>query len=232
MPRLKNRTSYPPGQFTYTQPQTGWSATPGSHESVSIQLMQHRSGNRAISKQYKLSTDIEVIRNEVDEFTAARCISHGWLQFVQEAPVQSFSRPTVFKSLQANAVGKNKVVAGVKAIALWFGDGLTPVAQTLAESRAAVCSKCALNGDPNFIERLAAEGAAQIKERIAIKHDLALKTPYDSKLFTCKACSCHMPLKIWEPLKHISKATPPEIRAALDPACWITAEEKAEAVKV
>ncbi len=227
MPRLKSRNVFPPGQFQFTQPQTGWTAMAGSHESVSIQLYRHRLGNRAICQQYKLSTDIEVIRNEVEEFNAARCISHGWLQFVQEAPTQSFRVPTMFRSLSANVVGSvKKVVAGVKAIALWLGDGLTPVPQALAESRAGVCAACDFNGDPNFIEKLSAEGAAQIKEWMAIKNDLALKTPYDAQLKTCKICSCMNGLKIWADLKHINKTVDDEVKAKLPAHCWVVVENQ------
>lgn len=221
--KLKDRANHPPYGFQYTQVQTGWSATPGSFESVSIQLMQHRLGNKAVSRQYSLATDIESCRNDVDLFNAARCVSHGWISFVQEAPVQSFRAPTTFRGLSQNVVGKSKaVVAGVRAIALWLGDGLKPVAQPLAEGRAATCAICPLNGSVSFTE----EVMAQIREWVAIKNDLALKTPYDANLGTCTACLCDLKTKVWVPLNIVLKVTTPEVREKLHPACWIKLESE------
>lgn len=228
MPKLRSRTEFCPGQFQFLQPQTGWSATPGSFDSVVRQVMAHRAGNTAISRQYSLELDYEPIANEVDSYNAARCVASGWLGFVIEAPQPSFRVPTQFKRLSAAAVGTGKrVVAGVKAVALWLGDGLKPVAQELAEQRAECCSKCPKNGDPNFIERLSAIGAEEIRTMMAIRNDLALKTSYDAKLHTCTVCSCHLPLKVFCPLDHITATMSAEIRSALHPACWIKLESEA-----
>ncbi len=230
MAKLKDRANHPPYGFQYTQSQTGWSATPGSFESVSIQLMQHRLGNKAVSRQYSLATDIESCRNDVDIFNAARCVSHGWISFVQEAPVQSFRAPTTFRSLVGNVVGKSKtVVAGVRAVALWLGDGLTPVPQALSEGRAKVCADrdgkpCPMNGAVNF----SAEIMAQIREWISIKNDLALKTSYDEKLGSCTGCECDLKTKVHAPIKIAGKAMSAETLAKLDPQCWVTAELKQE----
>lgn len=234
MARLRSRSEYPPGQFCYTQSATGWSAIPGSFDSVVRQVIGHRAGNKALTVQYNLSTEYEVVANEVDEFNAARCISSNWLSFVIEAPQPSFRPPTQFKRLSAAVVGGSKrVVAGVKAVALWLGDGLKPVAQELAEQRAECCSKCPKNGDPNFIERLSAIGAEEIRTMMAIRNDLALKTSHDAKLHTCTVCSCHLSLKVFCPLDHITATMSAEIRSALHPACWIKLESEkpiAEAV--
>lgn len=183
-------------------------------------------GNRGIAKQYSLSTEYEVTANEVNEYNALRCAAAGWNNFIIEAPAQSFRQPTPFKKLAANVVGAKRVIAGVKAVALWLGDGLKPVEASVANGRASVCAECPQNGDPNFLERLSAEGAAEIKTMMAIKHDLTLTTPFDAKLQTCKACSCHLPLKVWVPLDYVTKTMSAATRQGLDPGCWILLEEK------
>jgi hypothetical protein len=222
---MKSRTDFPPGQWCYLQPQTGWNAIPGSFDAVVRQVIGHRAGNRAITKQYNLPTDYEAVGNEVDEFNALRCVAAGWNNFVIEAPPPSFRAPTPFKRL-SNAVvgGSRRIVAGVKAIALWLGDGLKPVSQELAERRAAVCAVCPANVDPNFVEKLSAVGAAEVKTMMAIKHDLTLKTPHDDKLYSCRACGCWNPLSVWCKLDHITATMSPEVRSKLDPSCWKTAE--------
>lgn len=227
MPKLKSRTEYPPGQFTYTQSATGWSAMPGSFDSVVRQIIGHRMGNKAATKQFNLSVEYEVVSSELDEFNALRCLAAGWGNFVIEAPAQNFQRPaTPFKKLSAAVAGAKRVVAGVKAVALWLGDGLKPVPQELAEQRAQTCSVCPLNGDPNFIERLSAIGAEEIKTMMAIRGDMALRTSHDAKLFTCAACSCHLPLKVFCPLDHITSTMSAEIRSKLHKDCWILSESQ------
>ena len=70
------------------------------------------------------------------------------------------------------------------------------------------------------------EVMAQIREWVAIKNDLALKTPYDAKLGTCTACLCDLRTKIWVPLNIVLKVTTPEVREKLHPACWIKMESE------
>ncbi len=222
--RLKSRQQYPPGQFTYTQGATNWSAIPGSFDSVVKQVIAHRMGNKALRIQHRWSVDYASVENEVDTFNALKCVSGGWNTFVAEAPTQNFKVPTVFRSLSPSAVGSGikKVVAGVRAIALWLGDGLTPVAQPLAEGRAATCAVCPKNGHVAFTE----EVMAQIREWVAIKNDLALKTSHDAKLGTCTACLCDLRTKVWVPLNIVLKVTTPEVREKLHPACWIKLESE------
>lgn len=230
--RLKSRTEFPPGQFCYTQSQTGWSASPGSFDSVVRQVLSHRQGNAAIRVQYNLSLDYAEIADQVDEFNALRCAASGWNNFIMEAPQVTFRQPTLFKKLSQSVVGVKRVVAGVKAVALWLGDGLKPVSQELAEARAGICVACPLNGDPNFIERLSAIGAEEIRTMMAIRSDMALKTSHDAKLHTCTACSCHLPLKVFCPLDHITATMSPEVRSGLHKDCWIKLESESLATKL
>ena len=231
--KLKSLTDYPPGQFQFTMPQSGWSATPGSFDSVVRQVIAHRIGNRALSKQYGLSTEYAVVSDEVNIFNAARCLASGWTNFVTEAPAPSFRVATPFKKLSQSAVaGSKKVVAGVKAVALWLGDGLKPVAQELAEQRAVTCSNCPKNGDPTFLERLSAIGAEEIRTMMAIRGDLGVKTQRDSQLQTCTACGCYLKLKVHCPIQHVTATMNVVVRAELHSACWILSESETKSVPV
>lgn len=223
--RLKSTTEFPPGSFQYLQSQTGWSAIPGSFDSVVRQVIGHRIGNKAISQQYNLSTDYTLVSAEVDEFNAARCVASGWNGFVIEAPAPSFRPPTVFKKLSQNVVGGSKrIVAGVKAVALWLGDGLKPVSQELAEQRASVCVKCPLNKEGDFWQKIGAAAASQVRTQLEIKNDMALKTIYDAQLFSCQACDCWLPLKTFCEIDFITSYTSEWVWGKLDPGCWMLSE--------
>lgn len=231
---MKSRTDFPPLGWEFIQPQIpGWRPPAGSFTAVTNAIIELRKGNPGIAKQYNLSTEESVVADELDAYNAQKCINHNWGHFVIEAPAVPFPRPAMpFKKLSAGVAGVRKVVAGIGAVREWLGDGLKPVAQELAEHRASVCVECPVNGDPNFLERLAEEGAREIRTQMDIKHDMAHRTKNDAKLFLCKACSCWLPLKVWAPLPYVTSRLSAAVRQSLDPKCWILEEMKAEATKL
>lgn len=231
MPRMKDRQNFPPFGWQYTEPSVpGWVAPAGSFDAVVNAILQLRLGNKALTAQYNLPTDREVIANQLDEFNAQRCLSAGWTDFVENSaspPMPVFPSPQRLSRLGAVATSLKHAVVGVATIRdHWLGDSLKPVEQSLAEKRATTCVDCPQNGDPNLIERLTSEAAKVVKGLMQAKEDMELKTSVDDKIHTCKACGCFLGLKVWTPLAHILKNQKPDERAKLDPRCWILKDDK------
>lgn len=231
MPRMKDRQNFPPFGWQYTEPSVpGWVAPAGSFDAVVNAILQLRLGNKALTAQYNLPTDREVIANQLDEFNAQRCLSAGWTDFVENSaspPMPVFLSPQRLPRPAAVGVGTSlkRAAVGVATIRdWWLGDSLKPVDQALAEKRAATCVACPLNVEPNFLGKLAANVAETFKGLMAAKADMDLKTSLDDKLFSCSACGCWNPLKIWVGLPHIQKNMKPEEKLKLHASCWILHE--------
>jgi hypothetical protein len=237
MARLKSRNSFPPLGFQFLQPQTGWSAPANSSFDVVVRsLIDHRIANPFVTKQHNLSIDYDTVAQEVDEFNAARCLANPrWANFVEDGGGGSgagFWQPQRLKRAVGSVVASAKrTAAGVKLVYEWFGDGLKPVDQELAEKRAETCVACDNNGDPNWIQKLDALAAQEVKTKMEIKNDLKLETKHDDKLMTCQACDCDLKTKIWTPLNHVLNNTSKEVMADLATAkivggkkCWIIEE--------
>lgn len=233
MARLKDRNRFIPGGFFYTQAILNYETQGVGYKSFYVvrdEIVTVRRANPFLSQQHNLSTDPEVVANELDTFCAARMQARGWTNFITESTGPPLSQPHSRLRSAVAAVGQGikRTAAGIKTVASWLGAGLRPVDKQLATKRAEVCVACPLNGEPNFIESLSAAAADELKALMGIKNDLALETPYDSKLMTCKACGCTNSLKVWANLDHIAKELTEETKAALDVRCWILSELNAK----
>jgi len=220
-----------PGGFQFHQPQTNWRVPEGiDFRSAVALIIAHRKGNKWITQQHNLSTDERQVADELDEFNAARMLSHpGWERFVGDTSApKTWSPSTSLRRLASGVAGASSAVrrtaAGVKLVAEWLGAGLRPVDHALAEKRAAVCVGCPMNGDPNWLQRLDAAVADQIKTLVEVKNDLKLSTTSDEKLLTCKACDCFLKLKVHAPIEHIKANTSATVKANLWAKCWILSE--------
>lgn len=242
MPRLKSRQEYPPGGFLFVEPGIPqWQPPPGSFNAVATAILQLRLGNPAITAQGNRSTQLSVIENELDEFNAQRCLSHGWTDFVENSagpPSPVFLSPQRLPRPAAVGVGTSlkRAAVGVATIRdWWLGDSLKPVEVSLAEKRAQVCVECVKNGDPNLLERLTGSAATMLKGLIQAKEDMELKTSVDDKLHTCTCCGCNLGIKIWVKSDYLLKHLKPEDISALKAVvlkkdkitpmtCWIIDE--------
>jgi hypothetical protein len=110
-------------------------------------------------------------------------------------------------------------------VAEWLGSGLKPVAQDVAEKRAAVCVACPLNVKGNWLQKLEASAADKVRSLMEVRNDLKLRTSQDANLGSCAACDCALQLKTWQPMDLIQKNTSDEVRSRLDKACWILKPE-------
>lgn len=228
MARLKDRNKFIPNGFRYIVPETGWTAPlHSSFDALVKALIQHRRGNPHLARKHNWSLDYNVVANQVDEYNAAICVAHNWNDFIlNEAsfPKLTPPRPNIGSASAGAVAAVKRTVAGVKVVSDWLGSGLRPVSQERAEKRASICVKCPLNQDPNWLQKLDAIAAKQVKTLVEVKNDLTLKTSLDDKLLSCQACDCYLPTKVWIELQHVLKNTSAEARARLDPFCWIISE--------
>lgn len=187
--------------------------------------MAHRQANPFLARKHKWATDYTGCAFDFDTYNAKICQAHGWLDFITEAtPDPPKWTPQPFEWSGAAGQSVKRTTAGVKLVMDWLGAGLTAVPQELAERRAAVCTVCPLNSDPNWIQKLDAIAAQGIKHLVETKNELKLHTSQDHKLHTCQACDCHLPLKVFVPFDVIREHLSDETKSKLDPKCWILSE--------
>lgn len=226
---LKNRNVFPPGGFSFTQPETGWSAPAHlSFDDTVGNIISHRRAN----PRFNLTTDRYAVEQELEQTTIARLRSiptgENYLTTIDGGPPGPFIPPPrqsrVVGAVASLAGEARKIRTGLNVIKDWLGDGLTPVAPELATTRAAVCVPCPLNQPPTATQVLTGTASKWLKQVLEAKSDMELATPHDSKLQTCAACGCRLDTKVFTPLPHIWRHSKPEDIAALDAACWILRE--------
>lgn len=114
-----------------------------------------------------------------------------------------------------------KTATGAAILKDWLGDGLTPVSAEEAEARAGVCIKCPHNMSSDWWSHSIGLVAEAIRKQIGVKNDISATTKFDEQLGTCSICLCHMPLKVWCPMEHISSHTYETEVERYPGFCWI-----------
>jgi hypothetical protein len=216
-----NRHTFPAGGgWTFRQPQTGWTnpmAMVGFDASVKA-ILKHRQANKAVCAKYKLSTDPATITTELENYTRLR------LGIPLPAPPSFFQRRSSPVSRVVGVAADIKRAAQGTAVVLdWLTSGGAPVAQALANKRAAVCATCPKNVEGSWYTVAPAE---LIKDTLEARKDLTLATPHDASLKSCGVCLCLMKLKVWTPLHFIVDHTKPDIMREFPPHCWIAKRDQ------
>jgi hypothetical protein len=210
------------GGYKFRQPQLNWenpAAMIGEEASIDA-IIAVRKANPAISAKHGLSTDREVVRQELTAFQQARGALPMPTQPVFFSPQQSRLPSRVV----AAAAEIKTAAKGTAVILDWLTSGGKPAAPELATARAKVCSECPHNQDGSWFTVAPAE---LIRATLSARSDLKLETAYDDKLKSCNICRCLNRLKPHVPLQHIKGHTAPEIMAAFPESCWIKMEIKA-----
>lgn len=197
----------------------------GSFNFCCEQLQMARMANPFLCERHGWSTELRDIENEVDAYNAARCIAHGWTDWVwpddPAAPVATYTPPHEKKKRVPVVAGVKRVAAGVALLLEWLGSGGKAVDPVLAEKRAAVCADCPKNDGGDWKAYFTEPVAAKIRTQLEIKQDLQLRTAYDERLTVCSACDCPLKLKVHAPMEHILAHTSEDTKTRLDPRCWI-----------
>lgn len=234
--RMKSRTLFPPGGgFSVLHPEAGQKqAFVGSfNECVQFET-NFRRKNPALCQKYQWSLNQEAIEAYVDESNAQRCVAHGWQNFVSDAPAPEWRPPPDEKKTLLHRFSKS-VVEGAETVAagvgVWlevFGAEGKTVTQDKAEHRASVCVNCPLNDTKTSLKSIFVESAVrQLHQVFGILNNLDLHTSQDAKLGVCTACTCALKSKTWVDISHITAHMSEDVKARLDPGCWVLAESKA-----
>lgn len=188
------------------------------------EIIKHRLDNGAITARHNLRTDVAGVAEELENYTRARLGMP--LIGAENAPKSNPQQP-----LPPVVVGPiealKRTAQGVAPILEWLDGNAPAVAPEVSSKRAHTCagdgpdSKCPRNVAPDWTKWFTVKASETIKARIEKRQELKLSTPYDEKLGLCSACLCPLQTKVHEPLDIILKHLKPEVRADLDPRCWI-----------
>lgn len=222
-----NEHKTPPGGWQFRQPQFGWSVAHPVSKTLNqavLDVVAVRKQNLTLSQKHKLSTSPEAVKTEVVRFNRARL----GLNPDGAAPPFPVNRSLFASGAAGVAVadamnGLKRAAAGTAVVMDWLTSGGNPVAQDLADKRAAVCVACPRNVDGSWFTTAPAE---LIKKTLEARKDLKLETPQDAALKSCDVCKCLNRLKVWTPLEFITSKTKPEIMAEFPSNCWIAKHDQ------
>jgi len=219
MPSLKEPQKQIPGGNQFYVADTKWSPAPfSSLDSITQQLIAHRSGRPDLVAKHGWSLDPVVVRQEVEAYQVAVCVRNGWGEYIhggaETAPFQEPTRRPLLARARAVAVGAETIVS-------WIDDGAPTVPKELANRRAERCVSCPKNGKGGFESYFTVPAANAIRKQIERKRDMKMETPFDDQLGVCEACTCPLVLKPWMPLDRILAKMPPSDQDALHESCWI-----------
>lgn len=231
MLRLKNRQQSPPGGFLFEQSKTGWQnwkvdpPTQWDFFGLCRALQQHRLANQ----QFKFSTDMAAIEQEVDYANAlrvARIPGADTYVINDQMPVPKSPAPAPIRQLQALAVAVNKVSAGADTIEDFDQSGARPVSKEQSEIRAGICVTCPQNGKGDLTRWFTVPLSERIRKQIELREGRGLVTTFDDLIGVCEACLCPLKLKVHFPIDLIVKHMDEKTKTELDPKCWILEEMK------
>lgn len=223
--------SWGPGGWQFYQPQTDWHA-PGPLENTFQQQVDNIVKMRQANPRFKLPTDPAVVAADLEAYTIAR-----WEKMYSRRGMAKFlaNPPEEVKKKGSNTTHNSKhslrgvaAAAGIDTRALedWLGAGGTPVPQELANARAAVCVPCRAN-QGGWTRTLTVPAARAVRAYLEHKNRMKLATPHDPQLQSCKACTCVLTLKVFQPIQHIKDNTSPETfekHREYNPDCWVLRE--------
>jgi len=219
MPSLKEPQKQIPGGNQFYIADTKWSPAPfSSLDSITQQLIAHRSGRPDLVAKHGWSLDPVVVRQEVEAYQVAVCVRNGWNEYLHGGSEStSFFPTTTPRPLQK----VRNLVAGVETLVRWISDGAEAVPSELSTKRASVCAPCPLNKPGGLESWFTVPASKAIRATIERKNEMKLSTPFDDQLFVCSACLCPTALKVHLKLDDILANMPQPAQDALDPNCWI-----------
>lgn len=224
---LKNRSVQIPQGLTFLQPETSWRPIRfSSFDSIVDQVIEHRRANPHLIEKNGWSVDRNTVVTEVDNFNTKVCVQMGWLDYIEGGgPVAIPFRPQDPLHPQSLSGSLANVAAGSGAIVEFVANRQEAVPDDLATARAVICSGCPLNTKGNWLSRFTVPVANAIRIRLQDRAGMNLSTPHDALLGVCEACECPLPLMIHFPIQTKLRHLTGRAHAALDPRCWVLAEE-------
>ena len=201
--RLKTKTEIPPGEYAYTDPDTGHTSKGGTFHECVLLARKHRQENNL-----PVPDDFEA---QVEHFICAR-LSPQWCAFEDN----TIMIPTPDMSVDA-------LIAGGRALLTLVVNSLNAdswVSPEEAERRAYTCARCPLNGNAEGCSPCRGlEAVASVTERLRNTRN----TRQDKWLRYCMACGCSLKLIVWVSNKILDDGMTDEKRALIEqraPHCW------------
>jgi hypothetical protein len=231
MLRIKNKRANIPNGYLYVQRETGFDVskimphTINDFYAVAQAIRQHRMAN----PQFKLSTSMPAIEDELERVNVARIAAIPgaaavYLMEVGGASPSFHQAPTPTLAAQAVAAATS-LSAGAKTILDFEESGESPISNELATKRAEVCVTCPRNETGGLSRFFTIPASELIKKQLERAHEMKLTTTLDNQLNVCSACLCPLKLKVHFPLAFILKHMSEEVKAKLDGRCWILGED-------
>lgn len=227
-----SRHRTPPQGWFYRQPETGWTTpTPiGSTFSQTVALIiAMRKKNPAITAKHNLATNTEAVESELEKYTRKRL----GLPEVSQVPFSESrsqsAQGAVAVAAGGSLAGLKRAASGTAVVIDWLGAGGIPVAQELAEKRAATCVACTYNQPGDWYVTAPAEllkKSVETWKSVTGKTDVKFETVQGDKLKSCQVCRCLMALKVFVGLDHILSKTKPDVMAELPEWCWVKNHDK------
>lgn len=234
---LKTTSILPPGGWVYIQKDASGkdlkkfkSMSPFS-DSVRDILAVRVSNSLPRATFQEVADDLEQAQCERLGFDPNWCVSKK--KTFSFNPVKLFraSAQHLRESVEGAAQRLGQLNDGKSILLRWLGDGLQPVAPTISQARADVCTgrvsgvSCAFNGPGLKPVEAAAEFLRLCAEE---KNNLKLAVEGEKSLHTCSLCWCHLPTKVHVPMRHILADTPQPLLDKIQkskPDCWMITEQ-------
>lgn len=218
---LKTLRTLPPGGWAFDQKAPDGSirkfSEMGPFGDAVLKIQNYRKGNGI------KPDDVDSIAHELEVFTCARLGNDpNWCESKKNSLLSRISVLPAHVLKAAHRVAD--VGRGVQIISDWLGDGGVPVSQELANGRGAVCLKCPLNQDGHNVAKLTDKIAEAILDQRRKKLEMNLRVEGEADLHTCEVCLCHLPLKVWVPIKTIAERTHPKLMEKFPEYCWMKTE--------
>ena len=192
MKTLKDKTTVPPGGYSYTQEETGHTIQANSFDQLIIFVTEHRKANN-LPTPFNIQEQIE----------SAFCDERP------ELCKDSETKPTNIKK----NISFNDALRFTKTL---VSAGLKRCGQAEADQRAAICLMCEGNINP-----VGCSSCKRGIVKKAVSFIVGNKeTPYDSSLKSCKHCGCFNAAQVWIPLDALRKTISKEENDALPAHCW------------
>lgn len=210
--RLLNPLGRLPGGWRYEQFDANskllhkWSGDFDPWEMFLAKVMNFRVANQ-LSRP-----NIDLVEQDVEEYLAREF--GGDPRYFTSDPSQkktSFRARFQSRSLAKLADISRKLLTGEEIIREWFGDGLKPVSQEVAQNRADIClgSNGGVPCPHNNPGWKPVEAIAEIiRSWSSKKNDMTLAVTGEDKLHSCDVCLCDLKTKVFVPMETISERTP------------------------
>ncbi len=180
------------GGYHYTQEETSHTESADSFHQLVARVVAHRKANN-LPVPFNIA---DIVEAQVCEGRKELCAEYR--------PKPPPNRPlTIDLALRLT---RTLVAAGGKRVEC----------QAEADQRAAVCSMCQDNIEPQGCTGCTGSIIKRAVEFIAGSR----KTPYDKLLKSCKHCGCFNAAQIWLPLGALQKTIDKDENAALPDHCW------------